>query len=171
MAILMHDSTAIEADIDPRFSSKATPGDCPLFTLPHVVFNGRKMVTDERAIVNIPLRAKLLSGYGKYAIQIGNAVTGVMTISRANSQKEMRGEYPDYDQMENGIPACAPTETVAGSDYTVLTIKPDNNWLEAGQHFHVFKITMGRYQRNAEKEDHLPPHHTADILFGIQRPH
>ena len=65
MAILMHDSTAIEADIDPRFSSKATPGDCPLFTLPHVVFNGRKMVTDERAIVNIPLRAKLLSGYGK----------------------------------------------------------------------------------------------------------
>jgi hypothetical protein len=116
MAILMHDSTAIEADIDPRFSSKATPGDCPLFTLPHVVFNGRKMVTDERAIVNIPLRAKLLSGYGKYAIHIGNAVTGVMTISRVNSQKEMRGEYPDYDQMENGIPACAPTETVTGSD-------------------------------------------------------
>jgi hypothetical protein len=170
MAILMHDSTAIEADIDPRFSSKATPGDCPLFTLPHVVLNGRKMVTDERAIVNIPLRAKLLSGYGKYAIQIGNAVTGVMTISRVNSQKEIRGEYPD-DQMENGIPACAPTETVTESDHTVLTIRPDNNWLEPGQHFHVFKITMGGYQRNAEKVDHLPPHQTTDILFGIQRPH
>jgi hypothetical protein len=170
MAILMHDSTAIEADIDPRFSSKATPGDCPLFTLPHVVFNGRKMVTDERAIVNIPLRAKLLSSYGKYAIQIGNAVTGVMIISRVNSQKEMRREYPDY-QMENGIPACAPTETVTESDHTVLTIRPDNNWLEPGQHFHVFKITMGGYQRNAEKVDHLPPHQTTDILFGIQRPH
>lgn len=127
MAILMYDSTAIEADIDPHFSSKATHCDCPLFTLPHVVFNGRKMVTDERAIVNIPLRAKLLSGYGKYAIQIGNAVTGVMTISRAKSQKEMSGKYPDYDQMENGILACVPTETVTGSDYTVLTIRPDNN--------------------------------------------
>jgi len=167
MAILVHDSTAIKADIDPRFSSKKTaPGDCPLFTLPHVVFNGVNMVTDERAIVNIPIRARLLSGHGKYSIRIGNAVTGVMTISRAGSQKEMSREYSNYD-----IPACASSETITGSDYTVLTIRPDNNWLEPGQHFHVFKIIMGGYQRYAEKEDYLPPYHTTDILFGIQRPH
>ena len=171
MTILMHDSTAIKADIDSRFSSKAAPGDCALFTLPHVVFNGRKMVTDERAIVNIPVRAKLLSGYGKYAIQIGNAVTGVMTINRAGGQQEMSGEHPDNDQMLNCIPVCELPKTRDGSDYTVLTILPDNNWLEPGQQFHVFKIAMGQSQRYTDNENHLPPYHTTDILFGIQRPH
>lgn len=172
MTILMHDSTAIRADSDPRFSAaRATPGDCALFTLPHVVINGVSIVTDERAIVNIPFRAKLLSGYsGKYAIRIGNAVTGIMTINRTADQEEMNREYPDYAHMENGIQACMPSETVAGSDYTVLAIRPDNNWLEPGQRFHVFKIAMGGYQRYTDNENHLPPYHTTDILFGIQRP-
>jgi hypothetical protein len=173
MTILMHESTTIRADSDPRFFvAKATPGDCALFTLPQVVINGKSIVTDERAIVNIPFRAKLLSGYtGKYAIRIGNAVTGVMTISHAESRKEMSREYSDYDQMNKGIHACVPSETVAGSDYTVLTIRPDNNWLEPGQRFHVFRIAMGGYQRYADNENHLPSHNSTDILFGIQRPH
>lgn len=173
MAILMHDATAIRTDSDPRFSAAtATPGDCALFTLPHVVINGINIVTDERAIVNIPFRARLLNGYtGKYAIRIGNAVTGIMTINYTGGQKEMNREYSEYAQMENGIHTCAPSEEVAGNDCTVLTIRPDNNWLEPGQRFHIFKISMGGYPRYADKENYLPPYHTTEILFGIQRPH
>lgn len=172
MTILMHDSTVINPGIDPRPSPQKTSatGDCALFILPHVVINGKNTVADERAVINIPLPAKLLNGYtGKYTLRLGNGVTGTMTISPAGKQREIMAEYLDIDPVLTGILADAPRQT-GGNDHTTLTIRPDNNWLAPGQRFHVFKIAMGGYQRCHDKENHLPPYYTADILFGIQRP-
>ena len=169
MSILIQEAGS-KPGIHSRFSSeRAAPGDYALFTLPHVLINGVNMVTDERAVVNIPLRAKLLSGYtGKFTIQMGNGVTGIMTISNAGTKKEMSWEYSD-NQMINNFPANMFPETIVDSDYAELSIKPVNNWLEPGQQFHVFKISMG-YPQYTDTAKQLPPDHIPDILFGIQRP-
>ncbi|HKO82717.1 MAG TPA: hypothetical protein VJU78_20060 [Chitinophagaceae bacterium] len=147
-------------------SERTAPGDYALFTLPHVFINGLNIVTDERAVVNIPLRAKLLSGYtGKFTIRLGNGVTGIMTINHAGTKTEMSGEYSD-NQMINNFPASTfPVD----SDFAELNIKPVNNWLAPRQQFHVFKISMG-YPQYSDSEKQLPPDHIPDILFGIQRP-
>lgn len=45
------------------------------------------MVTDERAVVSLPIRARLLEGDGgSFTIKMGNGVTGMMTIRRGLSQ-------------------------------------------------------------------------------------
>ena len=155
--------------IHPFFSERTAPGDYALFTLPHVLINGINIVTDEKAVVNIPLRAKLLNGFaGKFTIKMGNGVTGIMTIDHAGAKKEKNWEYPG-NEMINNIPATAFSEKIIDSDYAELSIKPVNNWLEPGQQFHVFKIEMRR-PRYTVNEKQLPPDHIPDILFGIQRP-
>jgi hypothetical protein len=172
MTILMHDPISVNAGIDRRSfpqNINAT-GDCALFTLPHVVINGQKMVIDERAEINIPFPATLLTGYtGKYTIRLGNAVTGTMTISHGKKQKKTASDCPYSEEAINGIPAESHWEIDAGN-HTMLTIQPDNNWLEAGQRFHVFKIALKGYQSYTDKEDNQPPNHATEILFGIQRP-
>lgn len=167
---LLMQNPDIKPGIHSRFSSdRAAPGDYALFTLPYVLINGVNIVTDERAVVNIPLRAKLLSGYtGKFTIRMGNGVTGIMTISHAGSKKEMNWEYSG-NQMINNFPANMFPESIVDSDYAELSIKPVNNWLEPGQQFHVFKIAMG-YPQYTDSEKQLPPDRIPDILFGIQRP-
>ena len=169
MPLLMQNPD-IKHDIHSRFSSeRVAPGDYTLFTLPHVFINGVNIVTDEKAVVNIPLRAKLLSGYiGKFTIGMGNGVTGIMTINYAASKKEISWEYAG-NEMINNFPATMSSEPVTNSDYAELCIKPVNNWLEPGQQFYVFKISM-RYPRYTDNENQLPPDHIPDILFSIQRP-
>lgn len=169
MALLIQ-NTSSKPGIHSLFSSERTaPGDYALFTLPHVLINGINIVTDEKAVVNIPLRAKLLSGYaGKFTIKMGNGVTGIMTIGHAGTKKNMSWEYSG-NQMISNFPTTVFPDTIVDSDYAELSIKPVNNWLEPGQQFHVFKISM-RCPRYTDNEKQLPPDHIPDILFGIQRP-
>jgi hypothetical protein len=171
MVVLMHSFPDIKAQVDRRLSpGMAAPADCALFSLPHVVINGLKIVTDERAPVSIRLRAKLLSDYtGKYSIYIGNGVTGIMTIGLAGSHKTEWKKYSD-DQPVNCTPADNIPETYYDSDYTELIIRPDINWLEPGKGFHIFKIKIGGYQCNTHRENYLPPHSATGILIGIKRP-
>jgi hypothetical protein len=151
------------------YQDRAAPGDYALFTLPHVLINGVNVVTNERAAVNIPLKAKLFSGYtGKFAITMGNGVTGMLSIGHAGSRKESEWEQESY-QMINNFPGDRFSEKIIDSDYAELSIQPINDWLEAGQQFHVFKLSMG-YPRNNDSEKQLPPDRIPDILFGIQRP-
>lgn len=157
-------------DTRSRFSSeRAAPGDYALFILPHVLINGVNIVTDERAVVNIPLKAKLLSAYnGKFTIKIGNGVTGILSITHAGSNREVDPEYAS-NQMINNFPANRFPEKIVDSDYAELSIQPINDWLEPGQQFHVFKLSMG-YPQSTDNEKQLPPDRIPDILFGIQRP-
>jgi len=151
------------------YQERAAPGDYALFTLPHVLINGVNMVTNERAAVNIPLKAKLFSGYsGKFTIRMGNGVTGILSIANAGNKKELDWEHAG-NQMINNFPANSFPEKVVNSDYAELSIQPINDWLEPGQQFHVFKLSIG-YPRDNDNAKQLPPDHIPDILFGIQRP-
>jgi len=151
------------------YQDRAAPGDYALFTLPHVLINGVNVVTNERAAVNIPLKAKLFSGYtGKFTITMGNGVTGILSIGHAGSRKESDWEHFG-NRMINSFSASEFPEKIVNSDYAELTIQPINDWLEAGQQFHVFKLSLG-YPRNNDSEKQLPPDRIPDILFGIQRP-
>jgi hypothetical protein len=141
-----------------------------LFTLPHVSINGKNMVTDERAVVSLAIRARLLDGGGgRFTVKMGNGVTGVMVIRRGVSNRESTDDHPALHQMINNFPFDG-IDATTGSDYVELLIKPTINWLEPGQRFHVFKIALGLPQHTINNKAPLPPHHMPDILFGIQRP-
>ena len=180
------DSNWVEADIDPNVSfGGSTLGDCALFTLPSTIINGVPVVTDERAPITIRFRAKLVSGYmGKWAISIGKGSNGLLTIGRTSSAGtvplttpfpaasgiEVGREYTDNAQLVNCFFNGTPSEPGALGDYTELTIRPDNNWLEPTQTFCAFKIALGGHLRHTDGENHLPPYNTTDVLIGIQRP-
>lgn len=159
-------SSVSKPDIYP---DRAAPGDYALFTLPHVFINGVNIVTDERAAVNIPLKAKLMSGYsGKFTIKMGNGVTGILSIAHAGCKKDVEWENAG-NQMINNFRASRFPEKIVDTDYAELSIQPINDWLEPGQQFHVFRLSMG-YSRDIDSGKQLPPDRIPDILFGIQRP-
>lgn len=141
-----------------------------LFTLPHVCINGKNMVTDERAVVSLPVRAMLLDGDGgNFMVKMGNGVTGVMTIRRGISRPGLHDDYPALHQMINNF-SFDDIDITDSNDYVEMRIRPVINWLEPGQQFHVFKIAMGFPQQIINSKAPLPPYQMPDILFGVQRP-
>jgi hypothetical protein len=167
MTTATHINTQI--NFDSRLSSHKRC-EYALFTLPHVCINGKNMVTDEKAIVSIPFRARLLEGDGgHFTVKMGNGVTGMMTIRPGVFKHDVYDDHPELHHMINNLP-FDDFDITTSNDYVELLIRPTINWLEAGQRFHVFKIALGFPQKIINNKVPAPPYQMPDILFGIQRP-
>jgi hypothetical protein len=155
--------------IEPVISPRRSPFDYALFTLPHVLLNGINIVTNEKAPVIIPFPPDLLADMnGRFTVKPGNGVTASLSVIRLDDVYRFDGAYSDevplrIAPMENEL-----ADPGTKSDRPGFLIQPLIPWLEAGQRFHVFRISFGCGHRGDENPviDSVIP----DLLFGVQRP-
>ena len=181
------DNRGVVADLDPNVQlGSTTLGNCALFELPFTVVNGVKVVSDERVPITIRFRAKQESGFmGKYAVTIAKGAVGNITLQRtvpappvshttalptATGQVEVGRFYSDNVNLVSCTFTGTPAEPGSVGDYLELTIRPENNWLEAGQNFCAFRIRVDGYIRHTDGENSNPNYSTNEVLIGIERP-
>ena len=177
------DNKWVEADLDPNISlGGATLGNCALFTLP----NANGVVTDEKAPVTVRFRAKQDNGFmGAYVVTIAKGAVGNQNLTRTSpaafiplttalptgaGQQAVGREYSDTLQLNSCFFSGTPQEPTSVGDYYELTIRPENNWLDADQTFCAFRILVNGHIRHTTGEDHNPYYQTGEVLIGIQRP-
>jgi hypothetical protein len=181
------DNRGVEADIDPLIQMAGTTlGNCALFTLPFTEINGVKVVSDERTPITVRFRAKQESGFmGQYAISIGKGAIGNITLTRtapasavphttslptAAGQTHVGRVYSDNSNLISCFFNGTPNEPGFPGDYIELSIRPENNWLEADQNFCAFRIRLDGYTRHTDGENSNPYFIATEVLIGIERP-
>lgn len=181
------DNRGVEADIDPNIHMAGTTlGNCALFTLPFTIVNGAKIVSDEKTPITIRFKAKQESGFmGQYAISIGKGAIGNITLERtapappvfhttalptAAGQTHVGRFYSDTGNLISCFFSGTPNEPGFPGDYIELTLRPENNWLEADQNFCAFRIRLDGHIRHTDGENSNPYFAATEVLIGIERP-
>jgi hypothetical protein len=181
------DNRGVEADIDPNIQLGGTTlGNCALFTLPFTVIDGVKVVTDEKTPITIRFRAKQASGFmGQYALSIAKGAIGNITLTRtspapavfhttalptAAGQTHVGRFYSDTGNLISCFFNGTPIEPGFPGDYIELTLRPENNWLDADQNFCAFRVRVDGYIRHTDGENSNPNYSTSEVLIGIERP-
>ncbi len=181
------DNRGVEADIDPNIQMAGTTlGNCALFTLPFTEVDGVKVVTDEKTPITVRFRAKQESGFmGQYALSIAKGAIGNITLTRtapapavlhttalptAAGQTHIGRFYSDTGNLISCFFNGTPGEPGFPGDYIELTLRPENNWLEADQNFCAFRIRVDGYIRHTDGENSNPNYSTNEVLIGIERP-
>jgi hypothetical protein len=181
------DNRGVEADIDPFIQMAGTTlGNCALFTLPFTVIDGVKIVTDEKTPITVRFRAKQESGFmGQYALSIAKGAIGNITLTRtapapavfhttslptAAGQTHVGRFYSDTGNLISCFFNGTPGEPGFPGDYIELTLRPENNWLDADQNFCAFRIRLDGHIRHTDGENSNPYFTTTEVLIGIERP-
>ena len=181
------DNRGVEADIDPNVRlGIETLGNCALFTLPFTEVEGTKVVSDERVPITIRFRAKQDSGFmGQYAVTIAKGAVGNIGLARTapapavshttalptgSGQTAVGRTYTDSVNLVSCSFTGTPDEPGTVGDYLELTIRPENNWLEADQNFCAFRIKVHGHLRHTDGENSNPYYETNEVLIGIERP-